>query len=98
MAAIAASNTYQVQIPEDSIVAGKTLKAGDYKIELQKNFAVIKQGKETIEVPAHGESVTKKFASTEIEYTNKNIQEIRVGGSRTKIVFGDANATASADQ
>jgi hypothetical protein len=99
MAAIAAGKTYHVQIAENSVVVGKTLKPGDYKIELQNNLAVIKQqGKQTIEVPAHSESVTKKFASTEIEYTNNEIQEIHVGGSRTKIVFGAANATAEAGQ
>jgi hypothetical protein len=98
MAAIAASNTYRVQIAQDSVVAGKTLKAGDYKIELQNNLAVIKQGKQAIEVPAHSESVTKNFASTEIEYISNKIQEIHVGGSRTKIVFDAANATADVSQ
>ena len=96
--ASAADNRYRVKIPQDSMVAGKTLKAGDYKVEVQNNIAVIKQGKETIEVPAHTESVTKKFASTEIEYTSDKIQEIHVGGSRTKIVFGAADATTSAGQ
>jgi predicted ThiF/HesA family dinucleotide-utilizing enzyme len=98
MAAIAASNTYRVQIAQDSLVDGKTLKVGDYKIELQNNLAVIKQGKQTIEVPAHSESVTKKFATTEIEYINNEIQVIHVGGSRTKIVFDAANATADVGQ
>lgn len=93
MVAIAASNTHRVEIPENSVVAGKILKAGDYKIEVQNNIAVIKQGKEAIEVPAHVESATKKFASTEIEYTTNKIQEIHVGGSRIKIVFGNSNAT-----
>lgn len=31
--AIAASNTHRVEIPENSVVAGEILKAGDYKIE-----------------------------------------------------------------
>lgn len=98
IAASAASKTYRLQISQDSVVADKTLKAGDYKIELQNNVAVIKQGKQRIEVPAHSESVTKKFASTEIEYISNKIQEIHVGGSRTKIVFDAANAMTGAGQ
>ena len=92
--ATAGSNNYHVQISQDSVVNGKSIKAGDYRLEMQNNMAVIKQGKQTIEVPAHAESVANKFASTEIEYRDNKIQEIRVGGSRTKIVFGGANATA----
>jgi hypothetical protein len=92
--ATAASNSYRVHIPEDSVIAGKSVKAGDYKIEIQNDTAVFKQGKQTIEVPASTQSVESKFAHTEIESTNDTIQEIHVGGSRTKIVFGGANATA----
>lgn len=96
--ATAASNRYHVQISQDSVVEGKSIKAGDYKIEIQNNMAVIKQGKQTIQVPAHTESVTKKFTVTEVAYTNSNIQEIHVGGSRTKIVFDSANASAGGAQ
>jgi hypothetical protein len=93
--ATAASNGYHVQIYQDLVVEGKSIKAGDYTIEMQNNIAVIKQGKETIEVPAHMEAATNKFANTEMEYLGNKLQEIHVGGSRTKIVFGGDKATAN---
>ena len=96
--ATAANNRYHVAISQDSVVEGQSIKAGDYKIEMQNNMAVIKQGKQMIEVPAYTESVTKKFASTEVEYTNNVLQEIHVGGSRTKIVFGRTDATAGGSE
>jgi hypothetical protein len=96
--ATAASNSYRVQIFQDSVVDGRSIKPGDYKIEMQSDKAIIKQGKRTIEVRAHAESVTNKFASTEIEYTDNVLQEIHVGGSRTKIVFGTANSTAAGSE
>ena len=94
MVAIAASNSYHVQIYQDSVIDGKSVKAGDYKIEMQNNKAVLTQGKQTIEVPAHAESGAKKFSSTEIDYSDKTLREIHVGGSKTKIVFDGTNATA----
>jgi hypothetical protein len=94
MVAIAATNSYHVQIYQDSVIAGKSIKAGDYKIEMQNNKAVLTKGKQTIEVPAHAETGAKKFSSTEMEYRDKTIQQIRVGGSKTKIIFDGANATA----
>ena len=95
MVAFAASNTYHVQLYQDSVVDGKSIKAGDYKIQMQNNTAVLKEGKQTIEVPARAEQAANKFASTEVEYTNNNkLQEIHVGGSKTKIVFGGVNGTA----
>jgi hypothetical protein len=94
MVVAAASNTYRVHIYQDSVINGKSIKAGDYKVALENNMAVLKQGKQTVEVPAHAESAPSKFASTEIEYSNNALQEIHIGGSRTKIVFSGAGATA----
>lgn len=98
MVATAASNSYRVQVFQDSVVEGKSLKAGEYRIEMQNDMAVIKQGKQTIEVPAHVESVTNKFHATELVYEKDKIQEVRMGGSRVKIVFGSANTTAGGAQ
>jgi hypothetical protein len=94
MVAIAASNSYHVQIYQDSVIGGKSVKAGEYKIEMQNSKAILTQGKQTIEVPAHLESAGKKFGSTEMDYRDKTLHEIRVGGSKTKIIFDGANATA----
>ncbi|HZS54160.1 MAG TPA: hypothetical protein VFA65_07135 [Bryobacteraceae bacterium] len=93
----AAGVSYKVSLLDDSVVAGKQIKAGDYKVELKdNNTAVLMHGKKSIEVPAKAETSPTKFATTEIQYSNNNqLQEIRVGGTNTKIVFGDASTPAS---
>ena len=93
----AAGVTYKVSLLDDSVVAGKQVKAGDYKVELKdNNTAVLVHGKKSIEVPAKTETSPTKFSQTEIQYSSdNNLQEIRVGGTNTKIVFGVANTTAN---
>jgi hypothetical protein len=45
MVATAATNRYRVEIRQDSVVEGKSLKAGEYRIEMQNDMAATKQGK-----------------------------------------------------
>ena len=95
----AASNTFKVDIFQDSVVDGKALKAGSYKIMMENGNAVIKQGNQTIEVPAREETEPNKVASTELLYKdNKNLEQIRVGGTHTRIVFDAAAAPMQAGQ
>ncbi len=95
---MSAANAYKVSLHQDAMVNGKQVKAGDYKIEVKdNNTAVLKQGKTTVEVPVKTETAESKFASTQVQYTDgNNLQEIRVGGTTTKLVFGRADkATTS---
>jgi hypothetical protein len=93
MAASAAAGTYKVQIFQDSVIDGKQVKAGNYKIEMENNTAVLKQGKQAVELPARAETAPNKFSTTEIRYTNSNnLQEICIGGTATRIVFSGANS------
>jgi hypothetical protein len=87
---MSAAGTYKVSLHQNVTVSGKQLKAGDYKIEVKdNNTAVLKQGKNTIEVPVKTETADSKFATTQIQYTDgNNLQEIHVGGTNTKLVFG----------
>lgn len=89
----AASNTFKVQVFQDSVVEGKTLKAGEYKIMMENGNALIKQGKETIQVAAKEVTTPDKAPSTELMYqSGNNLHEIRVGGSHTGIVFDNSAA------
>jgi hypothetical protein len=97
--AFAASNTFKVDIFQDSMVDGKTVKAGSYKITMENGNAVIKQGNQTIEVPAREENEPNKISSTELLYKdNTNLQQIRVGGTHTRIVFEEGAAAMHAGQ
>jgi len=92
----AAANTYKVSLLQESVIDGKTFKAGDYKIVMENGNAVIKQGKETFELPARVETESGKALSTEITYKdNSVVKDIWVGGTRTKIVFEDKAAMPS---
>jgi hypothetical protein len=95
----AAGNTFKVDIFQDSVVDGKALKAGSYKIMMENGNAVIKQGNQTIEVPAREENEADKVASTELLYKDgKNLEQIRVGGTHTRIVFDTAATPMQAGQ
>ena len=88
---VASAASYNVSLYQDSSVAGKKLKAGDYKVQVTDNNAVLKHNKQTIEVPAHTETATSKFNNTMVRYgKDGEVQEILVGGTNTKIVFGAA--------
>jgi hypothetical protein len=93
MATFAASTTYKLYLYQNSVVDGKNLKAGHYKVELENNMVVLKNGKNTIELPAKAENSPTKYATTELEYLdNTTLQEIRIGGSHTRIIFTAPNA------
>lgn len=93
----AAGHTYKISLTDNSVIDGKQVKAGDYKLELKDpNTAVLMHGKNVIELPAKQETNATKYETTEFEYTNnKDLKEIRFGGTNTKIVFDGANAPAN---
>ncbi len=100
MTATAATSTFKVSLLENSIVDGKQVKAGDYKLEFKdNNTAVLKHGKQTVAVPAREETAPTKYATTEMQYNNQNnLQEIHIGGTHTRIVFSPATGGASAGE
>src|SRR5437868_6914215 len=91
----AASGAFKLAFLQDSIIDGKQVKAGDYKLVMKdSNTAVLKHGKQTIELPAHQETAPQKFSTTEMQYTNNNdLKEIHIGSTTTKIVFNGGNGS-----
>ncbi len=89
--AIASAASYQVTLFQTSTVAGKELKAGAYKLTIENEKAVIAKGKEKVEASVKLENGDSKFATTSVRYAEENgkmkIQEIRLGGTNTKVVF-----------
>jgi hypothetical protein len=87
--AIAASHT--VTLFQPSLVAGKELKPGEYKLTLENNKVTIEKGKQKVEVEVKVESSDTKFSSTSVRYTTEagvmKVQEIRLGGTTTRLVF-----------
>jgi len=89
--AVASAATYKVTLPQSSVVKGNELKAGDYRLNVGVDKVTIVNGKDSIDVPVKVESVDQKFDSTAIRYTEEGgkaaISEIRLGGTKTKLVF-----------
>lgn len=87
--ALAATKTYTVNLLQPAKVGNMELKAGEYKIQVvDETKAIIKNGKVHGEAPVKIETVEQKYGSTSVRLGEaRKIEEIRVGGTKTKIVF-----------
>ena len=85
------AKTYSVTLFQPSLVAGVELTPGDYKLDVDDNKAVIRNGKHKVEADVKLEASEDKFSSTSVRYKNGDgkyrLQEIRLGGTKTKVVF-----------
>ena len=91
---LASAATYSVKLTTPVVIDGKELKAGDYKVEVKDTTAVIRSGKDSTEVKIRTESNPRKYDSTTVRFTQtdgkNNLEEIRLGGTKTKLVFDSA--------
>jgi hypothetical protein len=92
--AIAASSSYRVNLLQPSIINGQELQPGEYRIELKDNKAIVNKGKKTVvESNVKVETSDTKYGSTTVRYSNGDgkyrVQEIRLGGTNTKLVFNE---------
>lgn len=91
LAVASAASTHRVQLFQTSTVGGTELQPGEYKLTVDGNKAVITKGKQTVEAAVKTETADSKFSSTSVRYSNGNgkykVQEIRLGGTTTKLVF-----------
>ena len=87
----ASAASYSVTLFQPSMVSGTELKAGEYKLTIDGDKATITKGKEKVEAAVKMESVETKFAATSVRYADQGgkmkVQEIRLGGTTTKVVF-----------
>jgi hypothetical protein len=88
-----AATDYKLTLLQPMMIAGTELKPGDYKIAMKDNKVVVKSGKNVVEVDGKLETTNEKFSTTAVRYTNADgkmkIQEIRLGGTNSKIVFNN---------
>jgi hypothetical protein len=90
--ASAATGSYKVEFLENSVVNGNTLPAGQYKVEVNDDKATISHGKTTTEAAVKVETVDQKYRTTTLLYgANSQLQEVRIGGTKTKLVFTGDN-------
>jgi len=95
--AVAAGKTYTVKLYEPAMLGDTQLKAGEYRVEVNDQKAVIKSGKVQKEAAVKVETSDSKYDTTTVRLSSgekPQIQEIRLGGTRTKLVFNDAGKAA----
>ena len=89
--AVASAETYSVKFFHPSVVGATELKPGEYRVDVNEGKAVISRGKRTVESAVKVETGDSKFSSTSVKYRNGDgkyrLSEIRIGGSKTKLVF-----------
>lgn len=85
-------STYNITLSERSVVAGKELKPGDYKVEVVGDKATIKGVSQSVETTVSVQDNDKKFSRTAVRYDNADgkyrLDQIQVGGTKTTLVFG----------
>ena len=93
-AAVAKDFTFTLYQP--AVVAGKSLAAGDYKVAVHGDTAIISHGKEMVESPVKVVESDRRYRSTSVQCGTENgrdvIQEIQVSGTKTRLVFGGMEA------
>jgi hypothetical protein len=90
LAVATAASSYRVTFFQPVVVNGQTLKAGDYKVQYTGDKATIQQGKVVAEVPVKVENGNDKFSETMVRMNGDKIEEIRLGGTHTKLIFENA--------
>jgi len=91
--AVASAKTYTVNLYSSATFGSTELKPGTYTLEVKESKAILRQGKVENEADVKVESEPSKFNSTTVRYNNSDgkmqIQEIRLGGTHTKLVFNN---------
>ena len=89
--AVASGKTYSVTLYQQSIVGSAQLQPGDYKLDVDGSKVTLRNGKKATEAEVKVETGDQKYSSTTVRYQNGDgnyrIQEIRLGGTKTKLVF-----------
>ncbi len=90
---LASAKTYNLKLYQPTEVGGTQLKPGEYKLDVDSNKAVIKNGKLSGEATVTVETNGTRYDATTVRYNlvdGKNrISEIRLGGTNTKLVFSN---------
>jgi hypothetical protein len=87
---ILSAASYTFTLTDPAWVGNTQLKPGEYKVELQGNEAIFKNGKQTVEAPAVEQKADKKFPYTSFESVDSKIQQIHLGGTNTTIKLMNA--------
>jgi len=91
--AVASAKTYTIDLLQPAVLGTMQLDPGTYKVDVVDQKAVITNGKMHGEAPVKVETADTKYSTTTVRFSNADgkmhLQEIHVGGSKTKLVFAE---------
>lgn len=91
--ASASAKSYSIQLFEPAMVGSMALPPGEYRVDVDNQKAVIHNAKARCEAPVKVEDADSRYGATTVRFANADgkmhIQEIHVGGSKTKLVFNE---------
>ncbi len=90
LAVASAANAYKIDLQQPTTVNGTSFKAGEAKIEIKDNKAIIHQGKTMVEASVKVEENKAKYVYTTVGYkegTGHQIKDICVAGTTTHLFF-----------
>ena len=95
LAVMSAANRYSVTFYDPVVVNGTALKPGDYNLEIKENTAIITQGKIMAQAPVKLENDGKKFTTNMVRINGNRVEEIRLGGTHTRLVFANTGTATN---
>jgi hypothetical protein len=97
--AFCAGKTYTFTLLQPAVVGATELKPGEHRLMLDGNIFVV-DGKAATRTTVKVETVNEKFNQTSVRTGSdggkSRIQEIRLGGSNTKLVVAESGAGSGA--
>ena len=90
---VAGSKSYSITLYGPALLGATPLAPGEYQVDVVDQKAVVRNGRIHGEAPVKVESSDNKYGTTTVRFNNADgkmhIQEIHIGGTKTKLVFNE---------
>ena len=88
------ASSYSITFDSDTQVGEIQLKAGIYRLRVQRNHAIFQEGRKEIPVPVTVEKNAIKPQRTVLDTIGSKLQAIELGGTNIRLVFSAKPATS----
>jgi hypothetical protein len=89
------TGSYTISVPATLQVGDAHLKPGTYKVSVEGNQAMFRQGKSSISVPVNVEKNRNTAQDTAMETAGSSLHAINLGGTNVKLVFANEPVAAT---
>jgi hypothetical protein len=84
---VPAAHHYNITLAQDTTVNGTRVIAGDYRLTVSPAKITLAGEKLNLDLPAKIETNNTKFDDTAVRFVDNKLAEIRIGGTKTRIVL-----------